>query len=67
MFKNLSKCSSSHASDRVDLEICQSCSNHASESRIKYLSKTSNSHASDRVDLEICQSLVVVMQVTEST
>ena len=46
----MSKSSSSNASDRVVLEICQSRS----------------SNDSERVKLEICQSLVVVMQVTES-
>ena len=46
----MSKSSSSNASDRVVLEICQS----------------SSSNASDRVVLKICQSLVEVMQVIES-
>ena len=50
MLKNLTKSSSSNASERVVLRICQS----------------SSSNASDRVVLKICQSLVEVMQVIES-
>ena len=48
-YLNLSKSSSSHDSERVDLEICQSLV---------------VVNASDRVVLEISQRLVVVMQVT---
>ena len=60
----MSKSSSSNASDRVVLEICQSRS--SNKSKIRNLSKSSSSNASNRVVLEISQSLVVVMQVKES-
>ena len=66
MFKNLSKCSRSNASERVVLKICQSSSSHASESRIKNLSKCSRSNASEKVVLKFCESLVEVIQVIES-